>query len=46
MTDQFNFGGEIIWRPKPEDIECAHLTGFMRQQGIRDARRVETNGHR
>jgi acetyl-CoA synthetase len=34
MTDQFDFGGEIVWRPTHEDIERAHLTAFMRQHGI------------
>ena len=36
MTEQFNFGGEIVWRPTPESIEHAHLTVFMRQHGLRD----------
>jgi acetyl-CoA synthetase len=34
MTDQFDFGGNIVWRPTQEDIERAHLTAFMRQHGI------------
>jgi acetyl-CoA synthetase len=36
MTDQFDFGGEIVWRPTPDYIENANLTRFMRQQGIKD----------
>lgn len=36
MVDQFNFGGEIVWRPTPEGIEHTHLTVFMRQHGIHD----------
>ena len=36
MTEQFTFGGEIVWRPTPEHIERAHLTAFMRQHGIAD----------
>ena len=36
MTEQFNFGGEIVWRPTQESIERAHLTAFMRQHGLRD----------
>ena len=36
MTEQFTFGGEIVWRPAPEQIEHANLTAFMRQHGIRD----------
>jgi acetyl-CoA synthetase len=34
MADQFDFGGEIVWRPSPEYIERAHLTRFMRLHGI------------
>lgn len=34
MTEQFTFGGEIVWRPTPEHIEQANLTRFMRQHGI------------
>ena len=34
MTDSFDFGGEIVWRPSQEHIERAHLTAFMRQHGI------------
>jgi len=40
MPDQFDastsFGGEIVWRPTPEHIERAHLTAFMRQNGIKN----------
>ncbi len=36
MSDQFTFGGEIVWRPTQEHIEQAHLTAFMRQHGIAD----------
>jgi len=28
------FGGEIVWYPPPEVIEKAHLSQFMRQEGI------------
>lgn len=34
MADQFEFGGEIVWRPTPEYVERAHLTGFMQKYGI------------
>jgi acetyl-CoA synthetase len=34
MTEQFTFGGEIVWRPTPEHIEHANLTKFMRLHGI------------
>ena len=34
--DQFEFGGEIAWRPTPEYIERSRLTAFMRTHGLRD----------
>ncbi|HEY2980689.1 MAG TPA: AMP-binding protein [Anaerolineales bacterium] len=34
MTEQFTFGGEIVWRPTKEYIERAHLTTFMRRHDI------------
>ena len=34
MSDQFTFGGDIVWRPTPQHIERAHLTAFMRRHGI------------
>lgn len=36
MTEQFSFGGEIVWKPTPEHIEHANLTAFMRLHGIED----------
>lgn len=36
MTEQFTFGGEIVWRPTAEYSERAHLTAFMREHGIQD----------
>jgi acetyl-CoA synthetase len=36
MSEEFTFGGEIVWRPGAEEIERAHLTAFMRLHGIRD----------
>lgn len=36
MSDAFNFGGEIVWRPGPEYITRAHLTHFMRRHNIQD----------
>lgn len=36
MSDQFDFGGEIVWRPTTEYIERAHLTAFMRRHEIKD----------
>ena len=34
MTETFDFGGEIVWRPTPDTIEHANLTAFMRQHDI------------
>jgi len=36
MTEQFTFGGEIVWKPTPEHVEHANLTAFMRTHGIKD----------
>ncbi len=36
MSDQFDFGGEIVWRPTPETLERAHLTAFMRKHDLRN----------
>ena len=36
MSEQFTFGGEIVWRPTVEYIERAHLTAFMHEHGIKD----------
>jgi len=36
MSEGFDFGGEIVWRPTPESVERAHLTAFLRQHGIHD----------
>src|SRR5262245_49992182 len=34
MTDQFTFGGEIVWEPAVEDIERSHLKAFMDQHDL------------
>jgi acetyl-CoA synthetase len=34
--DQFEFGGEIAWRPTPEYVERSRLTAFIRKHGLRD----------
>jgi acetyl-CoA synthetase len=34
MAKNFDFGGDIVWRPTPEYIDNANLTRFMRQHGI------------
>lgn len=36
MTQSFDFGGKVIWKPSSNDIENAHLTHFMRQHDIED----------
>ena len=36
MTEQFTFGGEIVWKPSPQQIEHANLTKFMRLHNIKD----------
>jgi acetyl-CoA synthetase len=36
MSDQFEFGGEIVWRPTQEIVDQANLTGFMKRNHIRD----------
>jgi acetyl-CoA synthetase len=34
MTETFDFGGDIVWRPTPEYVERSHLQHFMRQHGL------------
>jgi acetyl-CoA synthetase len=36
MTEQFTFGGDIVWRPTADYVEHAHLTAFMRQHDIKE----------
>lgn len=36
MTEQFTFGGNIIWKPTPEHIKHANLTKFMRLHNIQN----------
>ena len=36
MNSNDHFGGEIVWNPTRAYIENAHLTQFMRQEGITD----------
>jgi len=33
---EFEFGGEIVWRPTPDYVEGSHLQRFMQQHGIAD----------
>ena len=34
MSEAFDFGGQVIWRPTTDYIEGAHLTRFMRLHNI------------
>ena len=34
MSDSFEFGGDIVWKPTPDYIENANLTRFMLVHGI------------
>lgn len=36
MTEQFTFGGNIVWKPTRKHIEHANLTAFMRIHEIKD----------
>ena len=36
MQPQFDFGGEVLWRPTQEYVERAHLTRFMQSHGLSD----------
>lgn len=36
MSETFDYGGPIVWKPTPEIIERANLTRFMRQHGLKD----------
>ncbi|GAB4499078.1 MAG: AMP-binding protein [Anaerolineales bacterium] len=36
MTEQFTFGGEIVWQPTQAQVDGANLTAFMRTWGIED----------
>jgi acetyl-CoA synthetase len=35
-SDQFEFGGEIAWRPSQEYIDRSRLVAFMKRHGLRD----------
>lgn len=36
MSDSFDFGGEIVWRPTSEEVERANLTAFLRQHHLQN----------
>ncbi|MGW8249470.1 MAG: AMP-binding protein, partial [Anaerolineales bacterium] len=36
MSDKVEYGGPIVWRPSPDDVENANLTDFMRRYTIPD----------
>ena len=35
MQPQWDFSGEIVWRPTPEQAAQSRLAGFMRAHGIK-----------
>jgi acetyl-CoA synthetase len=36
VSDQFEFGGEVVWRPSREYVESSRLVAFIRRHGLRD----------
>jgi len=36
VSDQFEFGGEVAWRPSREYVERSRLVAFMTRHGLRD----------
>jgi acetyl-CoA synthetase len=36
MSASFEFGGEIVWRPTPAQIDGSRLAAFMKKHGLRD----------
>jgi acetyl-CoA synthetase len=36
MSESFDFGGEVVWRPDSAMLEKANLTDFMRRHGLAD----------
>ncbi|MBN1447931.1 MAG: AMP-binding protein [Bacteroidetes bacterium] len=34
MSNTFDFGGDIVWRPSRDDIDRSNLTAFMSEHGI------------
>lgn len=36
MSEEFTFGGEVVWRPTADYIDQSHLTQFMRQHKLSD----------
>ncbi len=36
MSETFNFGGDIVWRPTPDYVNRSHLQRFMRQHNLPD----------
>ena len=40
MTEQFTFGGDIVWRPKKEYADCVQAITVMR---LYYSRRLEGN---
>jgi acetyl-CoA synthetase len=36
VSEEFTFGGEVVWRPTADYINQSHLTQFMRQHALSD----------
>lgn len=36
MSEEFKFGGEVVWRPTADYIDQSHLTQFIRQHKLSD----------
>jgi acetyl-CoA synthetase len=36
VSEEFTFGGEVVWRPTSDYIDQSHLTQFMRQHKLSD----------
>jgi acetyl-CoA synthetase len=36
VSEEFTFGGEVVWRPTADYIDQSHLTQFMRQHKLSD----------
>lgn len=41
VMDQFDFGGEIVWRPRPEYVARSHLKRLMDRHGFATLEQVQ-----
>jgi acetyl-CoA synthetase len=46
MSGQFEFGGEIVWRPSAETVAHSHLQHFMDQHGMESFQALHTRSTR